>query len=125
VRFFFGGTVTVVAGLLAKHYGPVFGGLFLAFPAIFPAGVTLVEKHETEKKRRLGIVDGARGRKAAALDARGASMGSLALICFALTVWKSLAYLNAAFCLLLALVLWFALSVMIWRASKFRHAKAR
>jgi hypothetical protein len=40
-----GGVVTVVAGLLAKHYGPVFGGLFLAFPAIFPASATLVDKH--------------------------------------------------------------------------------
>jgi hypothetical protein len=43
VRFLFGGLVTVFAGLLAKHFGPVFGGLFLAFPAIFPASATLVE----------------------------------------------------------------------------------
>ena len=57
LRFFFGGAVTVAAGLIAKHYGPVFGGLFLAFPAIFPASATLVEKHETEKKRRAGIID--------------------------------------------------------------------
>jgi len=32
LRFFFGGAVTVATGLIAKHYGPVFGGLFLAFP---------------------------------------------------------------------------------------------
>src|SRR6201998_891044 len=54
VRFFFGGTVTVVAGLVAKKYGPILGGLFLAFPAIFPASATLVEKHEREKKRQRG-----------------------------------------------------------------------
>ena len=75
LRFLFGGAVTVATGLLAHRYGPVFGGLFLAFPAIFPAGATLVEKHETERKRRAGIVDRERGRKAAALDARGAAMG--------------------------------------------------
>jgi len=43
VRFLLGGSVTVIAGLLAKYYGPVFGGLFLAFPAIFPASATLVD----------------------------------------------------------------------------------
>ena len=45
VRFLFGGTITVLAGVIAKQYGPTMGGLFLAFPAIFPAGATLVEKH--------------------------------------------------------------------------------
>jgi succinate-acetate transporter protein len=125
LRFFFGGAVTVVAGILAKHYGPVFGGLFLAFPAIFPAGATLIEKHETEKKRRCGIADSARGRKAAALDARGAAMGSLGLICFALTVWKCLPLLNAALCLLMGVAVWLVLSVLIWRANKFRHGKTR
>jgi hypothetical protein len=36
--------------------GPRVGGLFLAFPAIFPASATLVEKHEKQKKTatRLG-----------------------------------------------------------------------
>jgi hypothetical protein len=43
---------------------------FLAFPAIFPAGATLVQKHEVEKKRRAGITDRDRGRKATALEAR-------------------------------------------------------
>ena len=48
-RFLFGGAITLIAGILAKRYGPVFGGLFLAFPAIFPSSVTLVEKHERRK----------------------------------------------------------------------------
>ena len=39
LRFLFGGGVTVAAGLIAKQYGPVFGGLFLAFPAVFPASL--------------------------------------------------------------------------------------
>jgi Protein of unknown function (DUF3147) len=42
VRFFFGGLVTALAGLVAKVWGPVVGGLFLAFPAILPASLTLV-----------------------------------------------------------------------------------
>lgn len=52
VRFLFGGLITMVAGLIAHHFGPSAGGLFLAFPAIFPASATLVERHEIEKKRK-------------------------------------------------------------------------
>src|ERR1700735_591655 len=90
LRFFFGGVVTVATGLIAKRYGPVVGGLFLAFPAIFPASATLVQKHETEKKRKAGIIDNGRGRKAAALDARGAGLGCVALACFAAALWRLL-----------------------------------
>jgi hypothetical protein len=35
-----GGAMTVIAGLIAARSGPVIGGLFLAFPAIFPASAT-------------------------------------------------------------------------------------
>ena len=114
LRFFFGGAVTVAAGLIAKHYGPRFGGLFLAFPAIFPASATLVEKHETDKKRRAGIVDNSRGRKAAALDARGAALGSVGLACFALSLWRLLTLWNAALALLAALEIWLVLAVLLW-----------
>ena len=37
-RFVFGGVVTVLAGFVADHYGPVLGALFLAFPGIFRPG---------------------------------------------------------------------------------------
>jgi hypothetical protein len=118
IRFLFGGAITVIAGLLAKKFGPVFGGLFLAFPAIFPASATLVEKHETEKKQKAGIAHTVRGRQAAALDAEGAVMGSIGLACFAFTVWKFLPHWNAPLTLLAALGVWLAISVSIWRASK-------
>jgi hypothetical protein len=54
VRFVFGGLTTAATGLIARRFGPRTGGLFLAFPAIFPATATLVEKHEKQKKRRTG-----------------------------------------------------------------------
>jgi hypothetical protein len=63
-RFLFGGAVTVGAGLVTKYFGPGLGGLFLAFPAIFPATATLVEKHEREKKEQAGIHKTVRGRQA-------------------------------------------------------------
>ena len=123
LRLFFGGAVTVATGLIAKHYGPVFGGLFLAFPAVFPAGATLVEKHETEKKRRAGIIDNERGLKAAALDARGASLGSLGLACFGIAAWRLLPAWNVALALSVALAVWLLLAVLFWFAHRIHHWK--
>jgi hypothetical protein len=120
LRFLLGGTITVVTGLLASRYGPVLGGLFLAFPAIFPASATLVEKHEREKKRRAGIAKTMRGREAAALDARGAAIGSIGLIGFAFTAWRLVPIWNGAFALLAALVVWMTLSILIWLLRRHR-----
>jgi uncharacterized protein DUF3147 len=55
LRFAFGGAITVAAGLIANKWGPGVGGLFLAFPAIFPASATLVEKHEKQEKQQHGL----------------------------------------------------------------------
>jgi len=118
LRFLFGGAITAITGVLASHYGEVFGGLFLAFPAIFPASATLVEKHEREKKQRAGIAKTTRGREAAALDARGAAIGSIGLIGFALTVWRLAPIWKGALALFTALVVWMALSILIWRLRR-------
>jgi hypothetical protein len=120
VRFLLGGAITVTAGLLAKRYGPVFGGLFLAFPAVFPASATLVEKQEREKKQAAGISQTTRGRQAAALDARGAAMGSVGLVVFAVVVWRLLPTWNSAATLVAALAAWFTVSFVIWRFRKHR-----
>ena len=117
-RFLLGGAITVITGLIAKHFGPVVGGLFLAFPAIFPSGATLIEKHEREKKRRAGIPRTMRGRLAAALDARGAALGALALTAFGALIWQLLPLYNAAVILTGALALWLALAILMWRIRK-------
>ena len=118
VRFGFGGAVTVLAGLIAKRYGPVVGGLFLAFPAIFPSSATLVEKHERQKKRKAGIDDTIRGTQAAALDAAGAAMGCIGLMCFAFVVWKEMPAENSAAVLAVASVVWLGISILVWRVRK-------
>jgi len=74
--------MTVVAGMIAKEVGPTVGGLFLAFPAIFPSGATLIDKHEKEKKERAGLTSGYRGKYAVALDAAGTTMGAIGLMVF-------------------------------------------
>ncbi len=119
-RFAFGGAITVVAGLLAKAYGPAFGGLFLAFPAIFPATATLIEKHEKERKEKRGMSGAMRGREAAALCARGTEIGSLGLISFGMLVWLLAPRLNFALTLLIALCSWLGVAYAAWYMQR-RH----
>jgi hypothetical protein len=118
IRFAFGGTITVLAGVVAKRYGPVLGGLFLAFPAIFPASATLVEKHQREKKKKAGIPETIRGRQAAALDAYGAGLGTIGLLCFAIIVWQFLRCHGAILILSVATATWTLVSILLWRARK-------
>jgi cytochrome c biogenesis protein ResB len=126
VRFLLGGVITVVTGILAKVYGPAFGGLFLAFPAIFPASATLVEKHQRQKKERAGI-QSVRGREAAGLDAAGAVLGSIGLAAFAGITWRLLPDQNAALVLGLAVASWVVVSVLLWwvRKSHWGHTPAK
>jgi hypothetical protein len=118
VRFLLGGLITVAAGLIAQRWGPGIGGLFLAFPAIFPASATLVEKHEKQKKKRAGLPSTIRGREAAALDAAGAALGSIGLVGFALIVWQLLVLYQTWIVLGCAGLLWLGVSGLCWRILK-------
>jgi len=113
VRFFFGGAITLAAALIAKRFGPAVGGLFLAFPAIFPASVTLLAKHETEKKEKAGLLGTERAKLAAALDARGATLGAAGLMGFAsIALWTLQSWPTAA-TLCAATAGWFVLSLAL------------
>ena len=118
LRFAFGGAVTAFAGFVAKEFGPVVGGLFLAFPAIFPASASLIDEHEKRKKQRHGLPAGTRGRAAVALDACGAAMGACGLVVFAFTIWKFLPSHPSAIVITVCTILWFVVSVAIWRAAE-------
>jgi uncharacterized membrane protein (DUF4010 family) len=72
VRFAFGAGVSALAAVVGKPAGPTVGGLFLAFPAILLASLTLVAKEDGEHQARE--------------DARGAALGALGLIGFGLAV---------------------------------------
>jgi hypothetical protein len=121
VRFVLGGAISVIAALLAKKFGAALGGLFLAFPAIFPATATLIEKHEIEKKAQKGLHGEKRGRDAAALDAAGATMGCVGLALFALIVWQLLPDHSAWATLSGAAVFWFVSSCSLWFLREHRH----
>jgi len=121
VRFVLGGLATVVAGVVADIWGPAAGRLFLAFPAIFCASVTLIEKHERERKEKKGLKGIERGKNAAAVDSAGAALGSVALALFGAIMW-GLAQNGAALSLAVATISWFTIAVLLWRVR--RHLRA-
>jgi hypothetical protein len=99
-RFVFGGMVTACTGLVAHHFGPSIGGLFLAFPAILPASLTLVKRHD--------------GRAQAVDDARGACLGSIALAAFAFIVQGTATRWPAALVLGSATLVWAVVGGALW-----------
>lgn len=80
IRFVFGAAVALVAALVGPAVSPRAGGLWLAFPAILPATLTLIEKRE--------------GRRRAQEDEIGAVAGGVGMVAFALVGWLALAGLN-------------------------------
>jgi len=118
IRFVLGGAVTVIAAILSRKVSPEFGGLFLAFPAILAASVTLVEKHERERKLQRRITGKHLGHRAAGSDAAGAAMGSIGLMSFACFVWKFLPESNGLTVIGGATLLWALVCLAIWWAWK-------
>jgi hypothetical protein len=118
IRFVFGGSVTALAGIIAAKYGPALGGLFLACPAIFPASATLIDKHERQRKEKLGLNGTNRGRQAASADAAGSAIGSVGLFIFALVTWKLLPQHNVWMVLTLSTFFWLLTSASLWHLRK-------
>ncbi len=124
VRFLFGGACTVAAGLIANRFGPAVGGLFLAFPAIFPAGASLIESHEKRRKAEIGADGTNRGRLAASIDSAGASLGCIGLLGFAFLLWKGLPNHEPYVIISLAAAVWGLLAWILWMLRRIiRHRK--
>jgi hypothetical protein len=71
VRFAFGAATSALASIISVFAGPTLGGVFLAFPAILLASLTLVADAEGPSKARD--------------NARGAAAGAVGLAAFAVT----------------------------------------
>jgi hypothetical protein len=118
IRFVCGGLATAATGLIARKFGPVIGGLFLAFPAILPASTTLIEKHEQERKHRAGLHGEVRARKAAGIDAAGAAMGSLGLLVFAVLMTTYIEAHKAWLVIGFSTLAWLIVSLLLWQLRK-------
>jgi hypothetical protein len=100
VRFAFGAAISLVAGLISLAFGATAGGMFLAFPAILPASLTLIEKKE--------------GTEAAIHDLDGTILGAAALGAFALVAGLGLRTASAALALPAALATWLGASLIAY-----------
>lgn len=118
-RFVFGGIVTVLATLISKHYGPIVGGIFLAFPGIFAPGLSMTETHAIERKANAGANGTLFAHAEASVEAAGASIGALGLVAFALVLWKGLPAHSLSLILPLAGAAWLAVSVILWWLRKW------
>jgi hypothetical protein len=104
IRFIFGAAVALLAGLVALRFGPRVGGLFLAFPAILPASLTLIEQKESRLK--------------AEADATGGILGSAGMISFAAVTLLGVGFLQSAVALFIALAAWAAVAVCSYLALR-------
>jgi hypothetical protein len=117
-RFSFGGIVTVIASLISTHYGPIVGGLFLAFPGIFAPGLSMTETHAIERKAAGGAIGTLFARAEASVEAAGASAGALGLAAFGYVLWKGLPTHPLTLILPLAATAWLLVSVALWWLRK-------
>ncbi len=92
VRFAFGFLISVIVGAIGLTAGDRVAGLFLAFPAILPASLTLIAEQDGEDKAKV--------------DAAGATFGGLGLAAYGATSWFLLPRMAPVVAELSALVAW-------------------
>jgi hypothetical protein len=100
VRFVFGAVISLVAGLIGMKFGPVVGGVFLGFPAILPASLTLIAKKD--------------GNEEASIDSLGAVLGAVALVVFAALVVVLVAKWGVVATLVAALIVWLVVAFVLY-----------
>ncbi|HYL07893.1 MAG TPA: DUF3147 family protein [Candidatus Udaeobacter sp.] len=100
VRFAFGAGIALVAGLIGMGFGPKVGGIFLGFPAILPASLTLIEKRH--------------GRDQAAIDSEGAILGAAGFVAYAAIVAVVVTQWGVVTTLMVALVAWAVVAVALY-----------
>ena len=100
IRFCFGAGISLVAGLIGMKFGPKLGGVFLGFPAILPASLTLIQKKS--------------GKEEAAIDSEGAVLGALAMVVFAAFVYLAMVKLGVVVTLAVDLVIWLVVAIVLY-----------
>jgi hypothetical protein len=104
IRFAFGAFASLLAGCITLVFGARAGGLFLAFPAILTAGLTLIEKKD--------------GRSAAVHNIEGAVLGAAGLAAFAIVVEQALERTSLGWALALAFGAWLATALALYLAAE-------
>jgi len=105
VRFAMGAIISVVAAVVGKVIGVRFGGTLLAFPAILPASLTLIQKEE--------------GTRRADRDAIGAILGAVGLVIFGMVGEATFGRVDPALALALAILGWLSTAFLLYGLLAF------
>jgi len=100
IRFAFGAGISSIAAIISYVFGARFGGVFLAFPAILPATLTLIEKEESKRK--------------AEDDDIGAILGAAALILFGGLAWWLIPTIGAPGAIAVAVFGWLSAAALFY-----------
>jgi uncharacterized membrane protein (GlpM family) len=105
VRFAMGAAISVVAAVVGKIIGVRFGGTLLAFPAILPASLTLIQEEE--------------GTSRADRDAIGAILGAVGLVIFGMVGEATFGRVDPALALALAILGWLVTALLLYSLLAF------
>jgi hypothetical protein len=113
IRFGAGAGASLVAALVSQFAGSSAAGPLLALPAILIASLTLIADED--------------GLRAAIDDSRGAVLGGIGLVAFAVIAWRLLGGLPTWLVLVLATGGWVATSLALYGAQRVasRNSVAR
>lgn len=100
IRFAAGGAASLVAALVSQFAGPTRSGPLLALPAILIASLTLIGDEE--------------GKKAAVDDARGAVLGGVGLVAFAVVATLLLGRTATWLAIVAATAAWLVVSLLLY-----------
>jgi hypothetical protein len=105
-RFLAGAITSIVAGAVTLAFGARVGGIFLAFPAILAASLTLIEEQE----------DSAEARE----DARGAVVGGCGMAAFAVVAAITFRHVPGGLAIAAAAGAWLAVALGGYLAAWWR-----
>ncbi len=100
IRFGFGAAISALAGVVSVLAGSEPGGILLAFPAILPATLTLIEKEESE-------------RQAEDFDV-GSILSAAALASYAIVAWQYVDEGSTPVVLAVATAIWLLTAVVLY-----------
>jgi uncharacterized membrane protein (GlpM family) len=110
VRFVFGFVISVAVGAIGLSAGDRVAGLFLAFPAILPASLTLIAAEDGEEE--------------ATVDAVGACFGCVGLAAYGATSWFLLPRVAPVLAELGALAAWAVVAIGAYFSVRSRMARS-
>ncbi len=104
IRFGAGAAASLLAALVSTFFGSRTAGPLLALPAILIASLTLIADED--------------GLRAAIDDSRGAVLGGIGLVGFAVVVWQGFGHLATWLVLVLATLAWAVVSMLLYGAQR-------